>query len=396
MTPTPLVACSGSLMLGGSTTFLVNLARSFRDRGLTLPVVSMDERNEMAADFAAAGAAVRCVPATGLIYEDRIRQAWREIAAQQPAAVLACLGAESFEPLRLAPPAAVRLGIIQSDDPGPYEMARQFAPWIDAMVGVSEMICRKLREDPAFANKRVEQIPYGIQFGPQNARPPRNPGAPLKLVYLGRMIEEQKRVSRLVELVTVLNERGDKFEFTLAGSGRDLPKVQAALAKVPNVRILGEIPNSETRELLRSQDVMVILSDYEGLPLSLLEAMGEGVVPVVSDLESGLRQVVTDETGIRVPVGDVAGAARAIGLLARDPLRLATLSAASSRLAQEEYGAARMGQRYLELIGSLSKGPVHWPENVEVPVPLLVGQRWMYQGWPRRVRRWLKARARAV
>src|SRR5581483_6033187 len=269
MTPTPLVACSGSLMLGGSTTFLVNLARSFRDRGLTLPVVSMDERNEMAADFAAAGAAVRCVPATGLIYEDRIRQAWREIAAQQPAAVLACLGAESFEPLRLAPPAAARLGIIQSDDPGPYEMARQFAPWIDAMVGVSEMICRKLREDPAFANKRVEQIPYGIQFGPQNARPPRNPGAPLKLVYLGRMIEEQKRVSRLVELVTVLNERGDKFEFTLAGSGRDLPKVQAALAKVPNVRILGEIPNSETRELLRSQDVMVILSDYEGLPLSL-------------------------------------------------------------------------------------------------------------------------------
>jgi len=390
MTPAPLVACSGSLMLGGSTTFLVNLGHSFRERGMTLNVVSMDEKNEMAADFAAAGANVRCLPRQGLIYEDRIRQAWREIAALHPPAVLACLGSESFEPLRLLPSETVRLGIIQSDDPGPYEMARHFAPWLDAMVGVSETICGRLRADPAFAKTRVEHIPYGIHFGPENVRPPRDTGQPLKLVYLGRMIEEQKRVSRLVELVRLLDARGEKFEFTFAGSGQDLPSVQAALARLPNVRILGEIPNSETQALLRSQDIMVILSDYEGLPLSLLEAMGLGVVPVVSDLESGLRQVVTEQTGVRVPVGDVAGAADAISALGRDTRRLAALSIAASQLVRDEYSAARMCQRYLDLIGSFNKGPANWPSDVEAPAPLLLGQQWMYQGWPRKIRRWLK------
>ena len=390
MNTAPLVACSGSLMLGGSTTFLVNFAQSFRERGLVLNVVSMDERNEMASDFAAAGAQVRCLPERGLIYEDRIAQAYREIAAHRPAAVLACLGAESFEPLRLIPSGTLRLGIIQSDDPGPYQMARHYVPWLDAIVGVSERICQRLREDPAFAKTRVEHIPYGIQFAPENARPPRDPSAPLKLFYLGRMIEEQKRVSRLVELVRMLASRGEKFEFTFAGSGRDLPTVQAALQGSPNVRILGEVPNTETRALLRAQDVLVILSDYEGLPLSLLEAMGEGVVPVVSDLESGLRQVVTEQTGIRVPVGNVAAAVDAISLLARDPARFAALSAAASKLVRDDYSAKRMGQRYLDLIGSAPGLVATWPADVPVPTPLMLGRPWLFRGVARSARRLLK------
>lgn len=386
----PLLACSGSLMLGGSTTFLVNLSRSFHERGLVLDVVGLDERNEMAADFAAAGARVQCLPRRRLIYEDRIHAAWRAMAARKPVAVLACLGAESFEPLRLLPAGVARLGVIQSDDPAPYAMARNYASWLDAIVGVSTTICDRLRKDGAFAKTRIEHIPYGIAFGPENVRAPRDFARPLKLVYLGRMIEEQKRVSRLVELARLLAARGENFEFMLAGSGSELATVQEALRGLPSARCLGEIPNSETRALLRSQDVLVILSDYEGLPLSLLEAMGEGVVPVVSDLESGLRQVVTEQTGICVPVGNVAAAADAIGALARDPARLAALSSAAGKLAREEYSAARMGQRYLDLIGAIAKPGAVWPEHVSVPAPVELKPEWLYQGLGRSARRWLK------
>ena len=377
-------------MLGGSTTFLVNLGRSFRERGLALDVVCMDERNEMAADFAAAGARVQCLPRRGLIYEDRIRAARRAMAPASPVAVLANLGSESFETLRLVPPGVVRLGIIHSDDPGPYRMARHFVPWLDVLVGVSEAVCRRLRADPVYANIRVERIPCGVHFGPENARPPRDPAAPIKLLYLGRMIEEQKRVSRLAELARLLVARRVPFEFTFAGSGQDLPSLKEALKELPNARFLGEIPNAETQALLRAQDVLVILSDYEGLPVSLLEAMGQGVVPVVSDVESGMRQVVSEQTGILVPVGDVPAAADAISRLARDPARQTALSAAASKLVRAEYSASRMAQSYLDLIGTPATAVAAWPADVNVPAPMIVQPAWLYSGLARRARRLLK------
>ena len=179
------------------------------------------------------------------------------------------------------------------------------------------------------------------------------------------------------------------FHFTFAGSGPERAALESALAGCPRVEFLGEVPNDAVPALLAAQDVLVLLSDYEGLPLSLLEAMGAGVVPVVSDLASGLREVVTDEMGVRVPVGDVESAAGAIVELAQDRARLATLSFAA-RHVRTEYSAARMGERYLQVIEQFAPSPVAWPDKISVPVPRGVARPWLYQGGPRVARRWTK------
>jgi glycosyltransferase involved in cell wall biosynthesis len=387
---TPLLATTGGLMLGGSTTFLLNLGRAFRERGLSLPIVPLADENEMAADFAKAGIAVSQPPDTKMIFEDRLRQVYSEIAAKKPAAVLACLGGDSFEVLRMLPKGVVRIGIIQSDDPGPYKLIRQFAPWLDAVVGVSEAICRKLSQEPLATKMRIEQIPYGIHFGPAQVLQQHDGSKPLRLVYVGRIIEEQKRVSRLVALAKTLAARGEKFEFKLVGNGPELQSCRDALGSLTNVQLLGDVPNHEIKNILRASDVFVLLSDYEGLPLSLLEAMGEGVVPVVSDLESGMRQVVTPETGVRVPIGNVEAAADAIGALARDATRLNAMANAASEFVRREYSSATMAEKYLKLIGDLAKTEVVWPGNVSVPVPLSYGNGWLAQSWSRPMRRLLK------
>ncbi|HWY78142.1 MAG TPA: glycosyltransferase family 4 protein [Verrucomicrobiae bacterium] len=390
---TPLVAVTGSLGTGGSTTFLLNLGRGFGERSLSLVVISLSDEHPMADDFAAAGISVQIVSRRRLIYEDRTREAFLLAAAHRPAAVLACLGSESFEVLRVLPRNVVRLGVIQSDDPGPYQMARAYAPWLDGMVGVSEKIRQSLSADSPYQNIRIESIPYGIHFAGPSARVPRDPAAPLRLIYVGRMIETQKRISRLIELAKVLAARQVKFEFTFAGAGPELDAAKVQLRGNGNVRFLGEIPNREIAAVLRAQDVFVLLSDFEGLPLSLLEAMGEGVVPVVSDLESGMREVVTAEIGIRVPVGDVAAAADAVMTLATFPGRLSAMSAAATRLARERYSAVGMADRYVGLIRELSRGAAVWPADVEVPAPLHEKRRWLYRGFFRRARRILKGSA---
>ena len=389
----PLVACTGGLMLGGSTTFLLNLGKSFRQAGLALHLVTMKDEAEMAAEFASAGIPVHAMHQRGRIYEDRIRFSYLETARLRPKAVLSCLGTDSFELLRLVPKGTVRLGIIQSDDPGPYRMTRHYAPWLDAIVGVSQRICENLKSDPAFASVRVEHIPYGINFGPPVHRPARDVARPIKLIYVGRVIEEQKRISRVIELSRMLDARGVSFELTIVGRGPELEKTKESLKDLHAVRFRGEVPNAEVSALLRAQDVFVLLSDYEGLPLSLLEAMGEGVVPVISDLKSGTGDVVTERNGLKVKVGDVAAAADAIISLAGSPARLAEISASASELARGEYSSARMAERYLSLIGSLAKTQAPWPADVEVYPPLMLPHPWLYRGLARRARRlWRRIR----
>jgi glycosyltransferase involved in cell wall biosynthesis len=375
-------------MLGGATTFLFNLGTALQERGWQLPIVSFAAVNEMETDFAAREIPVDRLDPRGLIYEDRILQVYRLVARWRPRAVMACLSSESFEVLRLVPPGVIRLGIIQSDDPGPYSLVQAFRPWLDAMVGVSPTICERLTNE--FKFPRAVCIPYGIQFAAAHERRVRAGGEPLRLIYVGRIIEVQKRVSRLVDLIRRLTAQSMPFQFTFVGSGPDLASMRAALRDLPQVEFAGDVPNRRVPELLRAHDVFVLLSDFEGLPLSLLEAMGEGVVPVVSDLESGIRNVVTDATGIRVPVGDVAAAATAIVALAREPARLAALATNAARLAREEYGAARMAQRYLDLLAEFPVAAPVWPEQVAVPRPQLLRHGWLFQGWPRLVRRRLK------
>jgi glycosyltransferase involved in cell wall biosynthesis len=295
--------------------------------------------------------------------------------------------------LRLVPPGVARIGLVQADDPVVYAMAAQYTDSLDAIVGVSAQIGERLRADPAFAGTRTAAIPYGIAFEP--ASPRAAVDAPLRVLYLGRLIEEQKRISRVIELVQRLEKRGAPVRFTIAGNGPDEAAVRTALASSRIAELRPPVPNREVSALLREHDVYVLLSDFEGLPLSLLEAMGEGLVPVVSDLPSGLAEVVTAETGLRVPVGDVAAAEAAILALAGDRPRLHGLSENAAALARSRYSAERMVADYLALIDSIAAATIPlWPPSEEIPAPRGLNP-WLFSGWRRTARRALKRLATA-
>ena len=76
----------------------------------------------------------------------------------------------------------------------------------------------------------------------------------------------------------------------------------------------GSLTNAETI-VLPDHDVFV-LPTRRRVPVALLEAMGSGVVPVVSDIDSGVPEVVTaGVTGLLPAVGDIEGFAAAIARL---------------------------------------------------------------------------------
>jgi glycosyltransferase involved in cell wall biosynthesis len=122
-------------------------------------------------------------------------------------------------------------------------------------------------------------------------------------------------------------------------------------------------------QLLAQYDVFLLASDYEGLPLVLLEAMGSGLVPVVSDLPSGIRELVDDTTGRRVEPNDIPGYARELVWLHEHRAELPRLSANARKKVYEEYSVAAMTDRWLEAFGPA--GPqVDWPRRWKIQSPL--------------------------
>ena len=178
--------------------------------------------------------------------------------------------------------------------------------------------------------------------------------APLRIVYTGRLVQGQKRVLDLARIVSGLDEQGIPAELTVIGEGEQRQTLMNACAPFVDrqtVRFLGTLANEQVLAVLGQSDVFVLTSEYEGLPVSLLEAMAWGCVPVVTDIGSGIPELVQDGVnGYRLPVGDIRSFVTRLGSLQEDVVLRSRMSReAYDTICTGGYDLDCMVQRYLEL-----------------------------------------------
>ena len=112
-------------------------------------------------------------------------------------------------------------------------------------------------------------------------------------------------------------------------------------------------------------------SRNEGLPVALLEAAAAGVVPVVSNLPSGIPDIITPGvTGYRPEPGDVSGFVDAIVRLDDDRAGLEAASAEVRRVIERRYDASQCTADYQRLYASVLSRRRAWQ-----PSPLPYGSR---------------------
>jgi len=141
-----------------------------------------------------------------------------------------------------------------------------------------------------------------------------------------------KRVDRFLAIAEQLAEETDVW-FLIAGDGELREQLQS-IALSPGLadRVVWAGFQQDVPSVCFASDVVVLTSDNEGTPVSLIEAQAAGV-PVVSTRVGGAATVVGDAPGALVAADDVEGLARSVGALLRDlPAARAAGSAARERV----------------------------------------------------------------
>jgi glycosyltransferase involved in cell wall biosynthesis len=368
-----IVLVSGGIGLGGATTFLLNLAGELVRRDLPVLVVSLEYKNPYKHDFERLRIPLH-IDDERCIFEDRVSSALRVIRRFEPTAVLACLGPSSYEVLRYVPKSVTRLAVLQSDFPENYVPLTSYISFLGGIVGVSRQIETNLRGHPVLGRVPSYYLPYGVGIPKDQTSRPRSRNEPIRILYLGRVCRPQKRVHLFPEILRQLKTADIRFEWTIAGDGPALWRLKREMiseAPASVVRFTGAVDYSHVPQLLRSHDIFLLASDAEGLPLSLLEGMAYGLVPVVSNIKSGVSEVVDAKCGILVEPEDVAGYAAGILELSKNPAAFAAMSEEAAEKVRTHFSVEAMTDRWLALLLKLKKQEdVKWPEAFAVGGPL--------------------------
>jgi glycosyltransferase involved in cell wall biosynthesis len=151
-----------------------------------------------------------------------------------------------------------------------------------------------------------------------------------------------KRVDRFLAVARALDTPG-QVRFVVVGDG----ELRDELAASEDARTLGDRLvwagfRRDVADVCYASDVVMLTSDNEGTPVSLIEAQA-AAVPVVATDVGGVRAVVRDrESGFVRSVDDIAGLAAAVQLLLDDPGMRARMAAAGRQHVLGRYTLDRL------------------------------------------------------
>jgi glycosyltransferase involved in cell wall biosynthesis len=180
---------------------------------------------------------------------------------------------------------------------------RLAGPLSSRIITVSDFDRRLALEARIASSDRVVTVHNGIPDTPQELRA--EPGrTPVRMAMVARF-EPQKDHPTLLHALAGLKQ--PSWELDLIGNGPLMPDTQALAARlgiIDRVHFLGQ--RMDVQEVLSRAQISLLVTNWEGFPLSILESMRAGL-PVVASAVGGVDEAVREaETGYLVPRGGVA------------------------------------------------------------------------------------------
>ena len=245
----------------------------------------------------------------------RERAIVRALRHQRPDIVVPVNVGDTLEAVRQLKDAGQSLRLaypLHADMPDYLADVAWFKGCIDLAVGTNRRGQAALQAAGGLPAYRTAHVPYGA---PPPHWTPTFDSAPsvLRLAYVGRLVQEQKRVRELPAVCHQLDGLGVRYHLDIAGSGDEVPwlaeQLQSQVA-AGRVTLRGFCTAEQLyQSIYPGLAALVLLSDWETGPIVAWEAMRHGATVVTTDYRGrALEQLLIDESNSLVsPVGDPGG-----------------------------------------------------------------------------------------
>lgn len=231
------------------------------------------------------------------------------------------------------------------------------------VIAVSEDVRRSLARQGLESRAPVSVIPNAVpvprvsEEGGRGAQIRRELGIAPDAVVVGA-VAVFRRQKRLLDWLAVAGRVCGELPgvtFLLAGDGPIMPQVRAEAARLGlGGRLILPGFRPDGRAVLGAVDVFLMTSEFEGLPIALLEAMALGK-PVVATAVGGIPEAVTESReGFLLPVGEVGALAERLARLARDGDLRCRMGAAAAETARARFDLAANVRRIEEIYAGLA------------------------------------------
>jgi glycosyltransferase involved in cell wall biosynthesis len=178
-----------------------------------------------------------------------------------------------------------------------------------------------------------------------------------RLIAMVGTLKKVKGHRYLIEAIASIVPRYPDLHVLFIGDGDLREELQAQVKRLildDHIHFLGK--RHDVPELLAASDLFVLPSLWEGLPMSLLEAMAAGLPIVATEVSGTVQVMIPNKTGILVPPGDSQRLAQAIEQLLSDTTRAQVMGAAAKRRVETEFSAQKQADEHLTLYHRLLDG----------------------------------------
>ena len=249
--------------------------------------------------------------------------------------------------------------VLHNDNKYHYDLVKKYAANNDGS-DVSSVVCvsnliEQISRQTAPHHKRIQYIPIGAPV--TSAVAGLSADGIMNVVYAGRIDEKQKRISDVTRAFCKAAKEVPGTSYTIYGHGRAVPAVQEILnttGKGLPVKFAGKLKSTDVQAHLLQNQVFVLLSEFEGLPITLMEAMSCGLVSVCTNMRSGISDLITNNTE-GILIDDRNGEfVEAIKKLKNNPALWQKMAQAARQKIIASYSVETCSNEWIDLLEELS------------------------------------------
>lgn len=230
--------------------------------------------------------------------------------------------------------------------------------WLAARVG-GDVVCVS-RHDYELARKyRISSVKnlHIVWNGIADVELRAEPGSRAEpIILMVARFEAPKDFATLLHAMATIGDL--PWRLRLVGDGPLLTGTQALASDLGLTRVEFLGARSDVPELLAQSDVFVLASKFEGLPISIVEAMRAGL-PVIASSVGGILELVDSTNGILVPPSDSTALAVAVARLLRSQDLLRALGAKGRERYETDFRAGVMLKKVMDIYRACARVEGH-------------------------------------